>query len=191
MPCEEWGWINMPGQAGTLETLARQVALALEPLEQRLAPGNIIALFAELGLQFPPQLLQPSLVNALNAGVAATSALPTTIAQLSTAIDNDDETGILQAGAQLIQEIGAVITALEQIGTALAGISGSLPGMSAAEVTSFAQDLPSRLLSYVLISYLESQQPGVVGIGNLLGILDYIPNPGIDGDPTHPSYITR
>src|SRR5437588_12891362 len=109
----------MPGQAGTLETIARQVGLALLPLEQNLASGNVIQLFAELGLQFPPQLLQPNFVNALNAGAAAAGALPNTVAQLSTAIDNDDEHGIIQAAAQLVQEIGVVVTSLEQVGTQL------------------------------------------------------------------------
>jgi Family of unknown function (DUF6603) len=181
----------MPGQAGTLETVARHVGLALQPLKNRLASGQIIQLFSELGLQFPPQLLQPSFVNALNAGAAAAGALPATLTQLATAIDSDNEAGILSAGAQLITEIGEIITALEQIGTELHNISGGLPGLSAAEVDTFAQNLPSNLLSYLLISYLENLQPGVVGVGNLLGFLDYIPNPGVTGDPTHPPYTTR
>jgi hypothetical protein len=181
----------MPGQAGTLETVARHIGLALQPLKDRLASGQVIALFAELGLQFPPQLLQPSFVNALNAGGAAAGALPATLTQLATAIDGDDESGIVSAGVQLITEIGAIITALEQIGTELHNISGGLPGLSAAEVNTFAQNLPSNLLSYLLISYLENLQPGVVGIGNLLGFLDYIPNPGVSGDPAHPPFTTR
>jgi hypothetical protein len=180
----------MPGTAGTLETIARQIGLALQPLKDRLASGQVIQLFAELGLQFPPQLLQPSFVNALSAAAGAAGALPATITQLSTAIDNDDESGILSAGAQLIQEIGTLIAALEQVGTELNSISGSL-GINAAEVSTFAQNLASNLLSYLLISYLEKLQPGVVGIGNLLGVLDYIPNPGITGDPSHPPYVTR
>jgi hypothetical protein len=181
----------MPGTAGTLETVARHVGLALQPLKDRLASGQVIALFAELGLQFPPQLLQPSFVNALNAGGAAAGALPATLTQLATAIDSDNESGILSAGVQLISEIGAIITALEQIGTELHNISGGLPGLSAAEVDTFAQNLPSNLLSYLLISYLENLQPGVVGVGNLLGFLDYIPNPGVSGDPAHPPFTTR
>lgn len=181
----------MPGTAGTLETVARHVGLALQPLKDRLASGQVIALFAELGLQFPPQLLQPSFVNALNAGGAAAGALPATLTQLATAIDSDNESGILSAGVQLISEIGAIITALEQIGTELHNISGGLPGLSAAEVDTFAQNLPSNLLSYLLISYLENLQPGVVGVGNLLGFLDYIPNPGVPGDPAHPPFTTR
>lgn len=181
----------MAGQAGTLETVARQIGLALQPLEQLLASGNVIQLFAELGLQFPPQLLQPNFVNALNAASSAAGNLPAIITQLSNDIDADNETGILQDGAQLVQQIATIIAALAQIGTELGNISGTLPGMNATEVSAFAQKLPANLLSYTIISYLQNIQPGVVGIGNLLGILDYIPNPGVPGDPVHPPYITR
>jgi hypothetical protein len=91
---------------------------------------------------------------------------------------------------QLIQEIGQIITALEQVGTELKNLSGSL-GMTASEVSDFAQNLASNLLSYLLISYLERTQAGVVGVANLLGVIDYIPNPGVSGDPTHPPFTTR
>jgi hypothetical protein len=180
----------MPGTAGTLETIARHIGLALQPLKDRLASGQVLQLLAELGLQFPAQLVQGNFLNALNAGAGAAGALPATITQLSTAIENDDENGIIAAGAQLVGEIGTVTAALEQIGTELHSISGTL-GMNQAEVDKFAQDLPGNLLSYLLISYLENLQPGVVGVGNLLGILDYMPNPGVNGDPTHPPFITR
>ncbi|HEY3580504.1 MAG TPA: hypothetical protein VGK82_08170, partial [Pyrinomonadaceae bacterium] len=139
----------------------------MQPLEQQLAGGNVIQLFAELGLQFPPQLLTPAFVSALNAGSSAAGTLPNLITQLSNDIEADNQPGILQDGIQIIQQIAAVINAIEQIGTALRNISGSLPGMNAAEVTTFAQALPSRLLDYLLITYLENTQPGVVGIGNL------------------------
>ncbi|HSS79169.1 MAG TPA: hypothetical protein VLV54_20790, partial [Thermoanaerobaculia bacterium] len=180
----------MAGKAGTLETLAHHVGLALQPLQDRLAAGNVIGLFAELGLRFPPELLQPALVNSLNAGVAAAGQLSTLVSQLVASIEADDEAGILQAGEQLIQQISTTISTLEQIDTQLRNLAASLPGMNASEVTSFAQELPSRLLSYLLISYLESLQPGVVGLGIVLGVLDYRLDPG-GNDAIHPPFIRR
>jgi hypothetical protein len=184
----------MSGKAGTLEILAQQVGLALQPLEQELASGNIIQLLAELGLQFPSQLMQPAFVSALNAGATQAGQLSSTLAQLASDVASDNEAGILQDGLQLVQQISAVINALKQIGTELnniAQIPGSLPGMVASEVEIFAQNLPSRLLGYLLISYLESTQPGVVGVGNLLGFIDYILNSGVTGDPTHPPFVLK
>jgi hypothetical protein len=177
--------------AGTLEALVRHVGLALQPLQQRLAPDNVVVLLAELGLQFPPQVLQPGFVSALSAGVGAAGALPGTIAQLTTSIENGDDPGTIQAGLQLIQEVATTISSFDNISTQLKSLAGSLPGMNSAEVTTFAQNLPSRLLSYSLITYLENSQPGMVAIGNLLGVLDDIRQPGVAGDPVHPPHTGR
>ena len=181
----------MASQPGTLETLAQQVALALQPLKDRLADENVVAFFAELGLQFPPELLQPGLTAALNTTATAAGGLSPLLTQLATAIQNDDAAGTIQAGAQLLQQIGALIDSFDQIGTQLTAISGTLPGMNAAEVNGFAASLATRFLGYMLVAYLEDTQPAVVGLGNIVGVIDYLPNPGIDGDPTHPPFTLR
>lgn len=176
--------------AGTLEKLAQQVGLALQPLESELTSANIIPFLAELGLQFPPQLLQGSFLTALNQGAAAAGSLSSSLVQLSTAIENDDEGAIASAGLQVLQQISAIISALQQLGTELNNLAGTL-GMDAGEVSAFAQSLAENLLGYLLISYLETVTPTLVGVANLLGALDYLPNPGNPGDPTHPPFITR
>ena len=181
----------MPGQAGTLESIAQQVAQALQPLESQLTAHNIIPFLAELGLQFPPQLLTPSFQAAMNAGSSAAGALPAMLTQLATDITNENLAGILADGEKLIQQIAAVISALEDLGTELGSLAGSLPGMNPGEVTAFATSLAENLLGYLLIAYVENIEPGVVGVANLLGVIDYIINPGVTGDPTHPAYITR
>ncbi len=182
----------MAGKAGTLETLARQIGLALQPLQAQLTPANIIPFLSQLGLTFPVQLTtQAGFMGAVNAGATAAGALPNLLNQLAADISADNEAGILQDGIQLIQQIGNVVSALEQIGTQLGNVAGSLPGMNAGEVVTFAQNLSSNLLSYSLIAYVESVQPGVVGIANLLGPVDRSTNPGVLGDATHPPFIQR
>lgn len=178
-------------KAGTLETLARHIGLALEPLQDELAPDKVTQFFAELGLEFPPQLLQPGFVGALNGSSSTSAGLPDLIAKLSTGIDADDEAAILQAGAQLIGQISAALSSLTQIGSELSAIAGTIPGMNPAEVTSFANALPAKILGYSFISYVEKIEPGVIGTANLGGILDYVPHDGVAGDPTHPAYVER
>ena len=177
--------------AGTLEQLAQQLGMALQPLEDELTPDNIIPLLSDLGLQFPPALLTPAFKGSLNTASSSAGALTSTLTQLATAIDNDDDSAIVSAGAQLIQEIATLIGALEQIGSTLNGMAASLPGMNAAEVGAFAAALGSNLLGYAIISYLEGLQPIVVGVGNLLGFIDYLPQPGVPNDPAHPPFTTR
>src|SRR5664279_3500052 len=102
--------------AGTLEKLAQQVGLALQPLKSELTSANIIPFLAELGLRFPPHLLQPNFVTALNQGAAAAGSLSGSLAQLSTAIENDDEGAIASAGLQVLQQFSAIVSAWQQLG---------------------------------------------------------------------------
>ncbi|HEY2253978.1 MAG TPA: DUF6603 domain-containing protein, partial [Planctomycetaceae bacterium] len=155
-----------------------------------LAQANVLGFFAQLGLQFPPALLQPALKNALNTTATAAGALAPRLTQLATAIQNEDIAAIIQAGSQLIQQIQTLIASLDQVGTEVKNLAGSV-GMNAAEVTAFATALPGRIVGYLLISYLEQKLPAVVGFANIFGALDYLPNPGIDGDPTHPPFTLR
>ena len=182
----------MAGKAGTLEVLAQQLGLALQPLQTQLTAQNIIPFLAQLGLQFPPQLTaQAGFMNAVQSGGTAAGALPNLLTQLATDIESDNEAGILQDGLQLIQQISAIVSALEQIGSQLGSIAGILPGMNAAEVGNFATTLSENLLSYLLISYLRTISPGTVGVLNSLGVLQYQPNPGVAGDPTHPPFVAQ
>jgi hypothetical protein len=178
------------GEAGTLETLAQQIGLALQPLEAQLTPGNVLPFLAQLGLQFPPALLQSSFLTPLNAAATAAGALTATLTQLATDITNDDESAIVSDGLKLIQGIGTLVSTFTPIGTAIHDLAGSL-GIGTTELTQFVQNLPANILGYALISYLESTQPGAVGVANLLGVVDYISNPGVTGDPTQPPYVER
>src|SRR5712692_3873541 len=180
----------MAGKAGTLETLARQIGIALQPLETELTPGNLIPFLTELGLQLPAALLaEPGIMNAVNAAATAAGGLAGLLTRLDTDIAGENEAAIVQDGLQLVSKIGQTVTALETIGTELKSIAGSLSGMNAAEVTTFADNLATALLGYLLVSYLDQVLPTVTGIGNLMGVLDNIPNPGISGDPTHQQFV--
>lgn len=182
----------MAGTAGTLEILAKQMGLVLQPLQTQLTSDNLLPFLAELGLEFPPQLLlETAFMSAVNVGATAAGAIPPLLTQLATDITAKNQAGIVQDGLQLIQQIGKTIAALDTIGTELGKVAGILPGMNAGEVTTFANQLASNLLSYQLISYIENTQPGLVGIANLFGIVNYLPNPGVAGDPVHPPYVIR
>src|ERR1700734_839205 len=115
--------VKMPGKAGTLEPLALQVGLALQPLESQLTSDGVLPFLAQLGLQFPPALLQSSFVTSLNAAATAAGALSATLTQLATDITNDDESAIVNDGLKLIQEIGSLISTLPQIGTEIQNLS--------------------------------------------------------------------
>jgi hypothetical protein len=181
----------LASRPGTLETLARQLGLALQPLETQLTPANLLPFLAQLGLQFPPQLLaQSGFMAAVNSAATAAGQLPTLLSKLASDVSAGNDGAIITDGLALVQQIEAVVTGLDAVAGQLNGLSGSL-GLNPADVAAFAQNLTSNLLSYLAISYLENVQPGLVAVGDLSGILDYLQNPGVTGDPTHPPYISR
>ncbi len=107
----------MPGSAGTLETIARQVGLALQPLETQLTSDNIIPFLANLGLQFPPSLTaQAGFMNAANQAATAAGALDALLTQLATDITSDNEDAIVQDGLKVVGQIALIIPALERWG---------------------------------------------------------------------------
>jgi hypothetical protein len=181
----------MAGTIGTVEALAQQLGTALEPLHSRLAPDRILAYLSELGLNLPPETLAPAFVSATTAGSNAAAALTNTLTQFATAVVNDNAAGIAQNGTLLIQQIQAVTAAFPQIGTALANLAGSLPGVKAAEVTTFAQGLPAAILGHSLISYLEEVQPEWLALTNILGVATSRPDRGDPDDRAHPAFVQR
>jgi hypothetical protein len=181
----------MPGKAGTIEVVAQQLGLALQPLEQQLKPESFLELLAELGLRLPPAALQPALLGALNAGSGAAGALRSALTQLTADIAADNEIGIATSGVSALAQIKNLIGALNPIGTALRAAAGGLPGTNAAEVASFANELPKNLLGHLVIGRLEGTLPSLVGLASLLGIIDYLPSLGVARDPTHPAFVSK
>ena len=181
----------MPGKAGTFEVVAQQLGLALQPLEEQLKPETFLDLLAQFGLQLPPQALQPGVLAALTAGSSAAGALRIALTQLATNVANDNQAGIAASGAAVLVEIKKLIDALDPIGTALRATAGGLPGMNAAEVTAFAQELPKNLLAHLVISRIEGALPSFVGPLSLLGVIDYLPDLGVARDPTHPPNVRK
>ncbi len=182
----------MSTDPGTLELIAQQIGLVLAPLEAQLKPDTIIPFLAELGLQFPPALLgQSTFMAAVNAGSTAAGALPTQLSQLATDLTNGDDAAVVQDGVALVGQFRTIITSLQAIGTELSHAAGALTGMNSGDVTAFAGTLADNLLSYLVISYVETIEPGYVGLANLLGIVNYVIDPGVTGDPTHPPFVRK
>ena len=101
----------MAAKPGTLEILSQEIALALAPLEERLQNDGVLELLADLGLSFPPDLLNASGV------LPALTALGTAAGELP-----DLVTGLVEAGCFL--GLGALL-----LGTAalLAGKRALVP----------------------------------------------------------------
>jgi hypothetical protein len=177
---------------GTLEVIALELAKALQPLADRLSGGEIVDLFSELGLQFPPALQsQTAFVGALTTAGTSVANLAPLIAQLTTAIENGDDATIVTTAVKVVEALRTLLPALDTIGTQLQGLAGSLPGMNPADVTAFAGQIAEKLLEYVTVSYLEGYHPILLRFCSLTGVVELIDDPGVPADPTKPPFTQR
>jgi hypothetical protein len=178
-------------EAGTLELVGREVALALRPIEQRLAAANAELFLSELGLRLPPEIAsQQQLTNALATTAAKAAALAPLITQLTTAIQVDDAAQIASAGEALVGKIRELVTAIRAIEPALKAAAGGLTPAQQAEIASFAKELASRLFDFLLVEYLQTKGAGIVPTLTLLGIVD-VEVGGILGNPLTPPVQKR
>jgi hypothetical protein len=170
---------------GTLELLAKELALALAPLEQRLSGSGRDAFLAELGVRLPGGFGAAG--DAMGAAAAQAAGLAPIVVKLTTAIDNDDVAGIVQQGVALIGVLSQVLDAILAIGpalgTAVTGAAGLTAPQRARLQTEVAQ-LPKRLLDFVVLSYLAGRSAQAMGVLTLVGVVDDGLTPIDPADPT-------
>jgi hypothetical protein len=180
----------IPKQQGTLETLGKALSDILAPLEDRLASGEMRFLFAELGLQFPPALSGiPAVAGAAETAVAAARQLPTLVAELTEAIEADDVPQIVAKSLQLLNLIREVTTKAEDLATAIRN-AGAATGLPPADVTQFANELPGRLLEYLVVRRLETI-PGLTETLELIGGVERTEENVGSVDPAKPPFVRR
>ncbi|HMO11671.1 MAG TPA: hypothetical protein PKB06_09270, partial [Actinotalea sp.] len=100
----------MTDQPGTLEVIARELAVALGPLEQRLAGPQAVAFLAELGLPLPGAVAQAG--TAIGTVAVKAGALAPLVVALVDAIDDEDAQRIAAAGVPLLRAVVEVVDAI-------------------------------------------------------------------------------
>jgi hypothetical protein len=177
----------MATQPGTFELLLGEIGPILAPLERQLAPHNTLPFLAQLGFQFPSELLDnAALAAALTTASQAAASIPQLIDDLAAALDGDDIAAVIQQTATFLDRVAALFTALDDVAARLEEAAVAL-GMGSAELTEFAQELPARLIELLAIERLESV-PVIANTLQLLGIIERELEPGAPGDPARPEF---
>ncbi len=180
----------MANDTGTLESIALALARLLQPLSERLGTGQVRVLFAELGVQFPPALEGvPAFVDATRTVIVAIEELPEHIPDLIDAIDDEDVGQIVAESLALIDIIRRVIQGFDTIATALKNAGGAT-GLPLADVTAFANELPQRLLEYLVARNLEVI-PGPADALDFIGALERTDLNVGSVDPAKPPFTRR
>src|SRR5229473_3640909 len=141
----------MPSNAGTAELLALLLGRALEPLKDRLQSGQVLDLFTELGISFPPAITaQANLSTALQSASTAAAALPGLIGGLATAIEAEDVSQIVSNALNLINTARSLFVAIDELATEIPAAAVA-SGFDAGDAAAFAAEFAERLLDYLLI----------------------------------------
>ena len=145
-------------------------------------------MLAELGLQFPASIeTDATLKNATSSALQALKQLPDLVSTLTAAVETENVPQIVAKGLELTNAIRVVIQQLEEIATALKAIGGGA-GIPAGELNQFANELPSRLLDYLVVRNLESI-PGVAESLDFIGTLERVDVAAVDA--AHPAFTRR
>ena len=160
--------------ANTIQTLARGLALALEPFAEAMAASDddIRLLIEELGYTLP-ETVPPS----LSAMRDVSETLLDSIAEVEDkrlALEfeggDDAEQALLTAMGQLLLDVGLVARRIETLRTTLAA---ELPAGYLA-VTGIAQDLPTRLYDYLVIRGLAERASLLTHLLQLAGVFEVV-----------------
>lgn len=177
----------MAEDPGTLAAIAASLARVVQPLEDRLAGGDLRLLLAELGLNLPPTVDADAALGAAGeSAMQRLTDLPAIITALAEAVSDEDTAAIVGKALELANAVGGVIKDL----TTLANTIKSLPGtgIPAAELNQFADQLPGRIVDYLVVRNLE-ELPGVAAALDFVGFIERIDVPA--ADVAHPAFVRR
>lgn len=172
-------------EPGTLEQIALILGDAFSPLAQRLQPDRALELFGDLGLNLPTSAISAQLQSAFGAAATAAGELPQLVGDLNASI-SADESG-LQIGAKAAPVVAKVVTLIGAFTTISKQVESlNVPGFDPADLTTFASNLPVRLLDLVVIDYLSTRQTTFSSLLSLLGVVKRTQLNAGSVDPLHP-----
>jgi hypothetical protein len=178
----------MSDQPGTFEVAILEISRAVGGISSRLGDDGVLDTFAELGVQFPPELLQNAAVTSARSAIATAGArLSSQVSDLETAISGGAADQIVSAALALSTTIAQLITSFGQLPGALQAAVPSLPGITAAQVNDLVADLPERLLDLLLHEALTAV-PVVGAVLEAFGVVERTFHPGDAANPTKPDF---
>lgn len=176
-------------QTGTLETIAQQIAILLEPLRTELRGGRLLDVFDELGYRFPPNVAtRPQLSSAVTAVLDASTALGTAVGQMTAASRAKDLVSVGIAVEQSLQAFQQLVTGLDTIASSLTAATAGVAGLTPGEIATFVADLPRRLLEYSVVRVLDESVPLLAFALELLGVIVRSDERSGSSDPLRPPF---
>jgi hypothetical protein len=141
----------------TIEAVAIGLARIVHPIGERLEAGEVRLLLAELGMELPPELdAQAGFAAAVEQSAATVRQFLPLLVDLARAAESEDVGALIGKGLELINLLKSFVEDTERLAEALRDAAGSLPGVPPEEVEAFANQLPRRLLDYLVVRQVEA-----------------------------------
>ena len=178
----------MAVQAGTFERIALELERVLAPIASRLSDERVLDTLAELGVQFPPELLANPAFNAARRTISeSTGQLASLVGELEAAITAEDVPGIVAAASALVTQEVRLLDSFADLGAALTTAAPGLPGIMQAQVAALVDQLPRKLLELLLAEVFDLV-PSVGAALQVLGVMERVLDLGDPLDPTKPEF---
>jgi hypothetical protein len=179
----------MTNQPGTLDIFAIELAKVVKPLEERIDAGEILELFAELGIRFPETLAaNPQFQSALGDALDRLKQIPPQVIALIGQINAEDYVTAAGTAVDLTEAIVQLIVDIDQVAQAINAASASFP---AIDVADFVANLSRNLVDYLLVSYVEGAMPAGAAALELLGVVERSAQNVGSIDPATPPYVKK
>lgn len=174
---------------GTLEVVASQLALLLSPLRAELRDGRFLAVLAELGYVFPPEVFEhANLVGAIETTLAASSVLSTSIGEVTKASDDEDLIALGAATVRVIDAFRQLNAGIDALAAGVDAAATAVGGLTPAEAAAFAAELPTRLVEYSVVRFLDETLLPLSFALELFGVIERTDERTDSTDPLRPPY---
>lgn len=175
-------------QSGTLEVIAIELAKVVEPLEERIKSGEILLLFAELGVRLPDALAaDPNFQSGLTDAIDRLEVIPGLIKALVEQIEAEDYSAAAGTAFDLTEAIVHLIVDIDKIADAIE----AAPAFPAADAGDFVANLSRNLIDYLLVNYVESVAPAAAAVLEFLAIVERSPQNVGSTNPVLPPYTKK
>src|SRR3954470_12669683 len=157
-----------PVANSTLDSLIVEAGGVLEPLRRIDSPAAAIGLIRELGWELPT-------VTAFQTGFTSVATglqgLVTSIGKVVNASGSDDYATLIGDAADAVKSAVSVINGVNGLRKEVADALQTFPDF-VRDSDIATEKLPTRLLDYLVVTYLQRNSPGLFAALNLCGVVE-------------------
>lgn len=162
---------------GTLELITTELTKLINPLKERVEKAEILQLFAELGVDFPPELAADGdFSTALNDVITKVGSMPGKVKAMIDALNATPDPQYDVAAQQLTDLIQIIVDLVGDISTIATKINDYIAAHPVTDpegaVADFTADLAKNLFDYLVVNYIDTSVPLLGAFLEFFGVIE-------------------